>query len=461
MSFCHTLTATVASTAVAWSLSAALAGPAQLQAAEDRNVLILIADDYGVDVAAGYDGSDALPSTPTLDALATQGVRFTCAWSNPVCSPSRACMLTGRHAFRTGVGTAVVAVTPPNQTLGHDEVTLPEALQEALYGACATASFGKWHLSPRAADPNRQGWQHYQGLISGAVSDYERWPKTSNGETALTTVYATKANVDDALTWLEDRGDHAPWLMWVAFNAGHTPFHLPPQEIYGNDANLSGSARDILRNPRPYYFAAIEAMDREIGRLLAGIPAEDLARTTIIFVGDNGTPGEVVPPPHDPTRAKGTLYQGGVHVPMIIAGAGVQRPGSTCEALVSVVDIFATVCQLMTFDDAALETAVDSVSMTPYLQDPDRSPLRSTVYTEHFSPFLPPGVTGRAVRDDRYKLIVFTTGRLEFYDLAMDPFETENLLRGAISTAEAAHLNALVAELAALGAQDPLDAVAP
>src|SRR4029434_103993 len=112
-------------------------------------------------------------------------------------------------------------------------------------------------------------------------------------------------------------------VRWLAFNAGHAPFHKPPDGLHSYDS-LSGTQGDITANPRPYYEAMIEAMDTEIGRLLSQVDIND---TTVLFIGDNGTPARVIQMPFSNARGKDTLYEGGVRVPFIVAGSGVVNPG--------------------------------------------------------------------------------------------------------------------------------------
>jgi arylsulfatase A-like enzyme len=150
--------------------------------------------------------------------------------------------------------------------------------------------------------------------------------------------------VNDALQWISQRGTNS-WFLWLAFNAGHTPFHKPPNELHSSDA-LPGTAIHINANPRLYYEAMIEAMDTEMGRLLTNMTRTNanvsLTNTMIIFLGDNGTPRQVIQPPYSASRAKGTLYEGGIRVPLIVAGAGVISPNRVSTEVVHCVDLFAT-----------------------------------------------------------------------------------------------------------------------
>jgi arylsulfatase A-like enzyme len=169
----------------------------------------------------------------------------------------------------------------------------------------------------------------------------------------------------------------------------------------------------------------VEALDTEVGRLL---PVVDRANTHIIFLGDNGTPGMVIQPPFTNTRAKDTLYEGGIHVPLIISGPAVVSPNRTNNTPANAVDLFATILEMAGSSSAtAVPTNVtlDSRSLMPALQDTNA--IFRLAYSEEFGANVPASAGGRALRDDRYKLIRFNDGRDEFYDLQTDPTELTNL----------------------------------
>ncbi|MCB9760552.1 MAG: sulfatase-like hydrolase/transferase [Alphaproteobacteria bacterium] len=402
-------------------------------------VLILIADDFGVDSLGVYadvddDGSPddgrVYAPTPTLDDLCRKGLTFTRVWSAPLCSPTRAGVLTGRHPFRTGVGWA----EPPYNGLGSDEQTLPRALDAADIGA-ATANIGKWHLGsteefggPDA--PNLMGWDHYAGFLDGRLPSYINWSRTEDGITANETGYATTVTIDDAIDWLDDRAPDEPWVLWVGFAAPHSPFHLPPAHLHSY-SHLDGTPGDIIANVPAYYQAMVEAMDSEIGRLLTWLEDNDQGDVTVIFIGDNGTPPEAVQAPFSRYQAKSTLYEGGVHVPMCVWSPSVVQPGRRIHAPVQTLDIFATTLDLMGVPpEVALPEgiAIDSVSFKSYLSEPDTAPLRTWLYTESFNGPMPEN-EGQTAWDGRYQLIRFTnSGREELYDLYEDPLETNELL---------------------------------
>lgn len=249
-----------------------------------RNVLILIGDDIGVDRSRQYlgltgnDKSD-LPATPTIRKLRQSGIAFNNAWANPVCSPTRAGLLTGRHSFRTGVADFI----PSAPDLPAAETTLPELIASANY---VSGLFGKWHLGGGLTGPNSQGFNEHRGILTEAVSDYASWQKYINGVSydadpstlAIdpTTQYPTEAAVQDALDWIQMQTNN--WLAIVAFNAPHTPLHTPTAACAG----VASTASD--------FNMMVECMDQHIDWLLTELATiGELANTTVIFIGDNGT----------------------------------------------------------------------------------------------------------------------------------------------------------------------------
>ncbi|WP_411825792.1 sulfatase-like hydrolase/transferase [Luteolibacter sp. AS25] len=331
-------------------------------AAEKNNILLLIVDDWGID-SSPLDSSPELnpettyPSMPNLEALAKRGIRFTNAYAQPVCSPTRATILTGRYAFRHGVGA-------PETQLPTDEIALPK-----LFTAAASnyqmASFGKWHLGGTQNGPAELGgWPNFSGILRGGVPDYFSWRKTENGNSGQSSTYTTTDQVNDAVRFISSR-DSEPWFAWVAFNAPHTPFHNPPENLHSYRGLSTDQRGEISRNDsRKAYEAALEALDTEIGRLLESV---DTTKTNIFLIGDNGTPAQVVQPPLSRRNAKGSLFQGGIHVPFIVAGPDVSKPG-TSDELVHCADLFSTILELAEIDPAPLlspNTIIDSKSLLP------------------------------------------------------------------------------------------------
>lgn len=292
------------------------------------NILFIISDDQGIDASSQYAFSDDLPFTPTIDQLANAGVVFDNAWATPACTTTRATIITGKYGFNSGV-TFVPAV------LSDEHQILQSYINENSDHNYASAVFGKWHLGGGgngAVDhPNTVGVDYYAGNVSN-VSDYNNWSLTINGETQTSTEYHTTAITNLAIDWIEQQT--TPWFTWLAYSAPHSPFHLPPSNLHTR--TLSGTDEDIAANPRDYYLSAIEAMDTEIGRLLVNLPEQVRDNTVIIFMGDNGTPRRIIDTTHfASTHAKGSLYEGGVAVPLVVSGKGVTRQGERESLLVN------------------------------------------------------------------------------------------------------------------------------
>ncbi len=405
------------------------------------NILLIIADDYGIDSSSLYNSSPGavLPPTPNINALAAGGVRFTNAYAYPLCSPTRSSLLTGRYGFRTGTGSVVTGAAA--NSLKASEFTLSDAFAANPQLGYSLKHFGKWHLTAGAnnrAPVTLGGWPAYAGSLGGEVTSYTSWTKvitdgTAAGTSSSTvTTYATTDVVNDAVPWIQaQRAASKPWFAWVAFNAPHSPFHLPtPTSLCPHYTGLSGTTADINANRLSYYNAMVEAMDTEIGRLLAAV---DLATTNVIFIGDNGTNLQVLQTPFPSGRGKDTLYEGGVRVPMIIRGPAVVSPGRTTPVLTHVVDLYSTILELAGINAATTLPAsltFDSQSLVPVLKN--EAVTRSRLYSESFDTSVPTD-GGRILRDDRFKIIRNNTGTDQFYDLLNDPYESTNLLAAGVA----------------------------
>lgn len=422
-------------------LLTALAAPALAQ----ENVLMVVLDDVGVDHVGCYEEGPTPAKTPVIDGLAREGVLFRNAWSNPCCSPTRATLLTGRYGFRTGIG---FVISKNGYELPFDEVLLPEVFHGTAH---SDAGFGKWHLANRAAldhqlHPNQSGFTYWSGSSNNLIPPhhYDWWVLATDGMLQHVHEYATTRTVDEFLKWHEQQA--GPWFAYVALHAAHEPFHAPPPHLH---SEVLPNA-DPRKRPKPYYRAAVEAADTELGRLMSGLGSQ-LASTNIIVLGDNGTPQQVVNSPFLSSHAKLTPYEGGINVPLIIRGPSVGNRGIV-EGLVNTTDLFSTVIELAGYQPDALLPpghVHDSVSLMPYLQDVSTPSLRTHAYTEMWKPN-GPGVKNldiRVLRDDRYKIIRRGVGvenhTYELYDLEVDPFETNDLMLGTLSRDEQQRLNDL------------------
>lgn len=457
------------------------------QRAEDEplhppNLLLIIADDLGVETLPSYGIGSPTAVTPNLDRLAARGMRFENFWAAPTCTPSRAQIVSGRHAFRTGVRLPVFphpqrldleesplpppagsnreimftplgvaplggGGAPPAQGDGDGDavlqaVRLPPGLplsERALPAVLkdgnpdyVTGGFGKWHLNSSnngyLDHPNLAGFDHYSGIPFGSPESFFSWRHNTNGAASVERGYTDQRIVADAIAWIS--AQHRPWFAWVGLANPHVPEHLPPTHLLASSARSLDPDALTPENTQPYFLARIEAMDTLVGQLLAGIPQQAMSRTYVLFVSDNGSVNWSDPPwPTPADRAKGTIYQGGIHVPFIAAGPGIE-PGSAETALAGVVDLFATLLELAGVDvrDAVGDDrAMDSRSLAALLHGDPGAPRREFLYMENrFG-----GVASEALRNDRHKLIRMSGAegeREELYDLWRDPYEENDLL---------------------------------
>ncbi|MEQ1893185.1 MAG: sulfatase-like hydrolase/transferase [Planctomycetota bacterium] len=428
------------------------------------NVVLLVLDDIGVDRIGAYGEAPAgavEPCTPNLDALAANGLLFRNCYANPLCSPTRAQILTGRHGFRTGVGQLVDAGGSRTGLSASFERTLPEIL-----GTYDTSLIGKWHLGSARFDglnhPLRSGFRYFAGSMynlgvgpvdygTGAVDctpfgtlGYYNWVKTQNvapgrlGQSCSPT-YATTDAVDEAVASLFAMQE--PWFLEVAVNAAHLPPELPPLALCPTPGTCATQYCQIgTPTVAEALDAMVEALDRELGRLIASVQSVD-PDAYIFVISDNGSesmaargaPGSCF----GPDRSKGTLFQGGIRVPLLVVGPTVV-PGE-CTNLVQATDLFATIADLT----HSAATAEDSISFEPYLRG-RMAPRRAYAYSELFTPnFLSPDKSAavfqpkshlRAVTDGHYKLIRYSdqNGLIEDYyvNLLADPCELVDLSPG-------------------------------
>ena len=439
------------------------------------NILLIIGDDMGVETLASYGVGENPAKTATLGRLAEEGVQFTNFWAQPVCSPTRATMLTGRYAFRTGVGRpggegdtsghypdvperpASAPFEVPrgtgrprgaNWNLPPEEYTLPLAIKPNY----ATAAIGKWHLSDNRngweEHPNKVGFDHFSGRIFGWPGSYYAWNKLVDGKFIGTTGYSPNDFANDALEWIEEQGER-PWFLWYAFNLPHAPLHMPPEDLLQADHSDVDPKAEIGATSQPHFHAMMEAMDTQIGKLLDSLAPEVRDNTYVIFMGDNGTDRSSVSAPFRPTGAKGSVYQGGVNVPLIVTGPGVAR-GASSDAMVNSADMFSTIIEMagINLDDAVPDgVTIDSVSFFPYLSDPDAGSRREWLYADYFNDnFAGVETANYALRNERYKLIR-VDGVEELYDLAEDPYEHDNLLMRELTEFEQAEYQSLQSQL--------------
>lgn len=378
------------------------------------NILLIIADDLGIDAISGFGVETDLPNTPTLDSFREKGVSFTNCWAAPQCTPTRASIISGKYGVKTGV------MRPPT-VLETSHTSLFTKIKDESPTDYSTAVIGKWHLggsnSSNSSHPTDSGVPFYEGVFTSGVDDYYNWTKTtSSGNDEQITEYATTHFTNSAISWVANQSK--PWFLWLAHIAPHTPFQIPPEGTYSTNPIDNKST----------YNAMIENMDFEINRLIESMDEETLENTVIIFIGDNGTParGNTYFPSG---RVKSSLYSGGVSVPMMITGKSVERINEVEEGLVHAADLYATILELAGVQ--LLGGTENSLSLKPALSFENKV-NREINYIDYESG----GVESWATRTVKYKLIEDENGREEFYDLENDFLELNNLINSLTSEQE-------------------------
>jgi arylsulfatase A-like enzyme len=374
------------------------------------NIVFVILDDVGTDRVGVYSRETAGP-TPQLDALAAEGVRLTRFWGTPNCSPFRASALTGlpvREHFVAGP----IDPSNPRRARGLDPTldTLPKRLRPLGYRSEAV---GKWHLAgepdftPR--HPLLAGFDRHAGTL-GNPGSYTRFEKCIDGACSIVEDrYLTSDTTDDAIAALSGS---EPFFVWVGYNAAHKPLHTPPAPLHSFGAIPCPDWDHAVCHQ-----ALVESLDSELGRLFAAIDWHD---TTVVVAGDNGTPNTSLDA-ETPTAGKGSVYEAGLRVPLIVRGAAVAPAaiGATASGLAQATDLFATLLELA---GISVETA-HARSFAHWLSDPGAPSRRPWQYVERYSPNGPtPDPSRRHHRvaaTDRYKLVLrlpLPTGVPELYD---------------------------------------------
>lgn len=404
-------------------------------AAELPNVVLIVADDLGAhDLAC--TGSK-FHETPNLDRLAAGGMRFTQAYAAcTVCSPTRAAILTGKHPARlkltdwiSGHDFPQAKLRPPAwiRHLEIEELTLAERLKAQGY---ATAHIGKWHLGNEGFEPERQGFDvnlggDHRGQSPSYFAPYGL-PRLADGPAGE---YLTDREAAEAVKFIAGNKQQRLFLNYWPY-AVHTPLQAPAELTAKYEAKakrLGGAQTNAV------YAAMIERLDAAVGRILQALEDSGLAdRTLVIFTSDNGGLVLGTPPStsNAPLRAgKGSAYEGGHRVPLLIRWPGVARAGVECPHPVVSMDLAMTILQAAGRERGSSDAAdFDGVSLVPLLSDP-AARLSRTVLFWHYPHYHPGGAAPyAAMRDGDWKLIQsYEDGRHQLFDLRRDPGESTNL----------------------------------
>jgi arylsulfatase A-like enzyme len=416
------------------------AGPAGAGEAKPNFVFILVDDLGWRDV--GCNGS-TFYETPNIDRLAAGGMRFTNGYAAcPVCSPTRASILTGKYPARLHL-TDWLPGRPdrPDQKLLRpkflqhlplEEVTLAEALKPLGY---VSASIGKWHLGGADYAPEKQGFDvNVAGCDRGSPPSYffpykNRAFSLPGLEEGRDGEYLTDRLTAEAEKFLDKNKDR-PFFLYLAHYAVHIPLQAKKDVV----ARYRDKARPGEGQNNPIYAAMVESVDDSVGRVLKKLDELGVAgRTVVFFTSDNGglsvKEGANTPSTSNaPLRAgKGYLYEGGIREPLLVRWPGVTTAGSTSDVPVCSIDFYPTILEMAGAKDGA--GAVDGVSLAPLLRGGE-APRRDALYWHYPHYSNQGGRPGGAVRQGRYKLIEsYEDGRLELYDLREDAGEADDLAR--------------------------------
>lgn len=320
-----------------------MAAASNTSAATRPNIVFIVADDLGW-TDLGSFGSGYY-QTPHIDRLAATGMKFTSAYANPNCAPTRASLLTGRYTPRHGVMTVgspergraeFRKLRPPKNTteLSLDEITFAEVLHDAGY---VTAHIGKWHLGTGRYAPEAQGFDiniagNGAGSPKSYFSPYEN-PDLTDGRDGE---YLTDRLSDEAVAFIESQSDEKPFLLYLAYFTVHTPIQPRPDRAAKYETRPA-----VGGHGDPSYAGMVDALDAGVSRVLEAIEAIGATENTVVlFVSDNGGLGGYDMAggknftDNAPLRGgKGMLYEGGVRVPLIVRWPGITQPGSVASYL--------------------------------------------------------------------------------------------------------------------------------
>lgn len=398
--------------------------------AEKPNILFLVADDLGWN-DVGWHGAPI--RSPNLDRLVRAGVELDQHYVQPVCTPTRTALMSGRYPSRFGPHT----LNPSNlRALPPGTATMASALHSQGY---ATFQCGKWHLGSRMEwGPNHYGFEHSYGSLTGAIDPWTHqyrpgiYARTWHRDCVPLDEYG-KGNATDLVAaqaerWIREQ--RQPWFLYLAFNAVHIPVDTPDEykklyvgQSFSNDPKKSESRLRLA--------AFVTQLDAKVGQLVAALDQTgQRSRTLIVFTSDNGGLlagknayiSKVPPTPmlssNEPLRGqKAELYEGGIRVPAFVNWPGILKPAKV-TAPMHAVDWFPTLAALVDWQPPR-DLAWDGRDMWPTITGRVTNPEVRTLYW--------PFEKGNAVRHGSWKLIVDKTGTVQLFDLHADPYERTDL----------------------------------
>jgi len=400
------------------------------QAADKKpNIVYIVADDLGwKDV--GFNGATEI-KTPNLDKLAAEGAKLAQFYVQPMCTPTRAALMTGRYPFRYGLQTAVI---PSVSAYGLDtsEWLMPQALKEAGY---KTAIIGKWHLghADKKYWPRQRGFDYQYGAMIGELDYFTHdehgvldWYR--DNKPVREKGYTTQLLGQDAVKYINQQDPDRPFYLYLTFNAPHTPYQAP-QKYIDRYANIADPTRRT-------YAGMVACLDDEVGHVVAALDEKKVRdNTLIVFHSDNGGTRNAmfagvmadmskvkIPCDNGAYReGKGTLYEGATRVCALANWPGHVKSGSTVDGMIHAVDIYPTLAGLAGASTAKCKQPLDGSDVWPAISEGKPSPRTEIIY--NVEPFR------AALRQGDWKLIWRTMlpSSVDLYNITQDPSEKNNL----------------------------------
>jgi arylsulfatase A-like enzyme len=412
------------------------------------NIVFILVDDLGWADLACY-GAD-LHESPNIDRFAKESMVFTNAYAAaPVCSPTRASIMTGKHPARLHMTVwSEAAENPPRNRkvippvtrphLPFEEVTIAEALSKDYF----KAHVGKWHLGEAFGYPEAHGFDvniggthwgcpvsffyPYKGMFHKEGLRYVPDLESGNEDPSA---YLTDRLTDEALHLMANAHDW-PFYLNLCYYTVHTPIQGKPEKV----EHFEGKVQEGMKHRNPEYAAMVASLDENVGRVLAKLDELGVADNTIVFFfSDNGgfigqRDGLPVTDNTPLRSGKGSLYEGGIREPLMVRWPGVTKPGSVCDTPVTSTDFFPTIVQ-MTGSGQNSETPAtpDGLNLVPLLRDPHAKLDRDTLFW-HYPHYYPTTSPVSAVRHGDWKLLeYYEDGHCELYRLSDDVGETHDL----------------------------------
>lgn len=420
--------------------------------AGDRpNVIVIVADDLGwADV--GFHGNKVI-ETPSLDRLAEEGIQLDRFYTTPICSPTRAALMTGRDPMRLGVAYGVIMAWH-NNGVHPQETFLPELFLKAGY---QTAMVGKWHLghAQQSYHPNNRGFEHFYGHLHTEVGYFPPFANQGGRDFQLNGVsiddqgYESFLLGKEASRYIRERDLSKPFFLYIPFIAPHTPLDAPPEllEKYADMADDRKPARArqtdqtrmiskiMLRDSaRPVYAAVVDGMDQAIGEVLDTLDELGIADNTIVlFFSDNGGAAYASGGADNvPLRGgKGETFEGGIRVVSVMRWPESIKPGTVMDSVMSAMDVLPTLAAAADID-AATNFPLDGRNMLPAIVDNKKIPLEDFLFFASETPIQ--GQFSITAFNDEWKLVQEIRRGQTSYDIQNflfrineDPYEYTNL----------------------------------